>query len=115
MIYSGEQARYEGHPLYIELVHRLRRAGASGATVVRGIWGYHGDHAPHGESLLSLPRRVPLVTVVVDTPERIRRWYEIVDVLTEETGLVTSEILPAAHALAPGITGRSLRLAGPGS
>lgn len=102
MVYAGEQARHGRHPLYIELIHQLRQAGARGATAVRGIWGYHGNHPPHGDTLFSLPRRVPLVTVIVDTPDRIRRWYEIVDSLTDETGLVTSEIVPAAETYPDG-------------
>jgi hypothetical protein len=38
---------------------------------------------------------VPVLTVVVDRPEHIHRWFEIVDDLTDETGLVTSELVPA--------------------
>jgi PII-like signaling protein len=41
---------------------------------------------------------VPVLTVVVDTPARIRRWFGIVDELTDETGLVTCEMVPAFHA-----------------
>ena len=29
------------------------RAGAAGATTLRGVWGYHGDTRPHGESALA--------------------------------------------------------------
>jgi len=86
---------YGGAPLAGELVRRLRRAGAAGATSLRGVWGYHGDHAPHGDSLWQLRRHVPVVTVLVDTPERTARWFAIVDELTAETGLVTSEIVPS--------------------
>ena len=86
---------YGGAPLAGELVRWLRRAGAAGATSLRGIWGYHGDHVPHGDSLWQLRRHVPVVTVLVDTPERIARWFAIVDELTVETGLVTSEIVPS--------------------
>ena len=93
MIYAGEQARVDGHPLYVELIRRLRGAGASGATAIRGIWGYHGDHAPHGDRLLSLRRHVPVVTIAVDRPSAIRRCWPIVDELTRETGLVTSELV----------------------
>jgi PII-like signaling protein len=78
-----------------ELVHRLRRAGAAGATCLRGVWGYHGDHAPHGDRLLQLRRRVPVVTVAIDTPENVARWAPIVEEVTGQTGLVTSEIVPA--------------------
>jgi PII-like signaling protein len=109
MVYTGEQVRAHGHPLYVELVRRLRAAGADGATAVRGIWGYHGDHRPHGDKLLSLRRHVPVVTIAVDTPARMRDWYPIVDELTADTGLVTSEIVPASRAGARG----GLRLARP--
>lgn len=103
MVYASEQSRYESHPLHVELIRRLREAGAAGATAVRGIWGYHGDHAPHGDRPFSLVRQVPVVTVLVDTPDRIQRWWEIVDEVTGQTGLVTSEMVPAAHARAPGV------------
>ncbi len=98
MVYASEQSRHDGGPLYAELVRRLRGAGAAGATSLRGIWGYHGDHAPHGDRLWQIRRRVPVLTVVVDTPANMRRWYEIVDELTTRTGLVTSEIVPARRA-----------------
>jgi PII-like signaling protein len=94
MIYTSEQARHDGHPLHVALIHRLRREHAAGATALRGFWGYHGDHPPHGDRLLSLRRHVPVVTVLVDTPDNIRRWFEIVDELTPHTGLVTSELVP---------------------
>jgi PII-like signaling protein len=94
MIYTSEQARHDGHPLHVALVRRLRQERAAGATALRGFWGYHGDHAPHGDRLLSLRRHVPVVTVLVDTPDNIRRWFAIVDELTPHTGLVTSEIVP---------------------
>jgi PII-like signaling protein len=98
MIYAGEEAQHHGHPLYIQLAHRLLQAGAAGATALRGIWGYHGDHRPHGDRLLVVRRRVPVLTVVVDTPTRIRSWFEIVDELTDQTGLVTCEMVPAFGA-----------------
>jgi PII-like signaling protein len=82
------------------LVRRLReRTDTSGATSLRGIWGFHGDHAPHGDRLLQLRRHVPVVTIVIDTPERIAAAFQVVDELTQETGLVTSEMVPAATAI----------------
>jgi PII-like signaling protein len=85
---------YAGGPVYQHLVAALREAGAAGATSLRGIWGYHGDHAPHGDRVLQARRRVPVLTVIVDTPQRARRWFEIADKLTAGTGLITSEIVP---------------------
>jgi PII-like signaling protein len=111
MVYASEQSRYDDGPLYVELIRRLRRAGASGATNLRGLWGYHGDHTPHGDSFWQLRRRVPVVTVLVDTPRNIHRWFAIVDELTEHTGLVTSEIVPAYRATTPHGRHGGLRLA----
>ena len=113
MVYSGEQSRHRGRPLFHELVRALRAAGAAGATSLRGIWGYHGDHAPHGDAFWQLRRRVPVLTVIVDTPDRIRDWFAIVDDLTDETGLVTSELVPAYRATGPGIQRGGLGLAEP--
>jgi PII-like signaling protein len=114
MVYCGEQSRHAHRPLYAEIVRALRAAGAAGATALRGIWGYHGDHDPHGDSFWQLRRRVPVVIVVVDTPARVDRWFAIVDELTDETGLVTSEQVPALRASGPGIARGGLRLADPG-
>ena len=111
MVYTGEHAKAGGRPLYVELIRRLREAGAGGATALRGMWGYYGDHEPHGDRLLSLQRRVPVLTVIVDTPENIRRWFAVVDEVTAETGLVTSELVPAARAVGPDIRRGTLRLA----
>lgn len=111
MVYAGEQSTHEGHPLHIQLIRRLREERASGATAVRGIWGFSGDHPPHGDSVFSVRRRVPVVTTIVDRPDDIQRWFRIVDEVTDEAGLVTSEMVPAFHAVAPEARVGGLRLA----
>jgi PII-like signaling protein len=112
MVYASEQARHDREPLHLALVRRLRESDASGATCVRGVWGFHGEHPPHGDRLLQLRRHVPMVTIVVDTPDRIARSFEIVDEMTDEAGLVTSELVPAMAALAGGgLSSGGLRLA----
>ena len=114
MVHSGEQARTgEGQPLHHELIRALRAAGAAGATSLRGIWGYHGVQRPRGDSFWQLQRRVPILTVIVDTPQRIRRWYPLVDQLTTQAGLVTSEIVPAFRATGPDLVRGGLSLADP--
>ncbi len=98
-VYSSAASLHDGRPLGLEVVRRLRAAGAAGATTLRGIWGFHGEHAPHGDRLFQLRRRVPVVTSAIDTPERSAAWFAIIDELTTEHGLVTSEMVPAAAAI----------------
>ena len=93
MIYTSEAVRHQGQPVHRAIIRRLRSAGIGGATTVRGIWGFHGDHAPHGDRLLQLGRHVPTVTIVIDTPERIATAYAVIDELTSERGLVTCEVI----------------------
>jgi hypothetical protein len=54
-----------------------------------------------------------VLTLVVDRSEHIHRWYEIVDELTDETGLVTSELVPAFRATGPNLLEGRLHLSSP--
>jgi PII-like signaling protein len=98
MVYTSEAALHDGQPVHRAIVRRLRAAGISGATTQRGVWGFHGDHAPHGDRLLQLGRHVPALTIVIDSPERAAAAFAIIDELTAEQGLVTSEWVPAMRA-----------------
>jgi PII-like signaling protein len=96
MVYTSESARHDHMPIHRGLIQQLRkRKTPDGATVVRGIWGFHGDHQPHGDRLLSLTRHVPVATILVDTPANIAESFDVVDELTLDDGLVTSEMVPA--------------------
>jgi PII-like signaling protein len=103
MVYAPEDAQAGGHALHVELIRRLRAAGADGATAIRGIWGYQGrDEVPGGDRLLGLRRSVPVVTTIIDAPERAAAWYPLVEELTAGRAVVTHEIVPARRAAAPG-------------
>lgn len=101
MVHTSMATGHGGLPIHRALVHRLLNSGmARGATVLRGIWGFHGDHKPHGDKLFQLTRRVPVVTIIIDTPEWIERSFDIVDELTADHGVVTSEMVPAVMSIA---------------
>ena len=108
---TDEDSRYEGTPVHRALVSRLMQTDhANGATVLRGIWGYHGAQAPHGDQLFRLARHVPVSTVIVDSAESIAASYPVIDELTGGHGLVTCETVPAMLAVDSGRTRGGLRL-----
>ncbi len=112
MVYTSESALHDGKPVHRELIRRLRASPASrGVTALRGIWGFHGDHPPHGDKLFQLGRHVPMVTVLIDTPQNIGTTFPIIDELTAQTGLVTSEMVPALLSLNEDKDRGGLRLA----
>lgn len=68
-IHLSERDRFEGKPLYEEIVAVCREAGISGATVFRGLEGFgetaemHRAHLVHGDA--------PIVITIVDTAEKL--------------------------------------------
>lgn len=82
-IVTSAAAQHVGQPIYRAITRRLRATGSSGATSLRGIWGFHGDHTPHGDRPLQVGRHVPTLTII--------------DELTAERGLIISEMVPALH------------------
>lgn len=97
-VHSEQQAKANGSPLHVELIRRLRAAGAAGATAVRAATGFYGDHEPFQDRLLALRRNVPIHTITIDTPDRARQWWPVMDDVTQNSGLITSEPVPASHA-----------------
>ena len=97
VVHTSESTRHDGVPIHRALVRRLRESGhTGGATVLRGIWGFHGDHEPHGDRLFQYGRRVPVTTVIVDTPRGIGRSFATIDEVTGTHGLVTWATVPTA-------------------
>jgi PII-like signaling protein len=90
-----EQAKHAGHPLSLMLVRELRQHGAAGATVLRGVHGFYGEHLPYADPFLALRRNVPVHVIVIDSPPAIGRLWPIVDRLTREAGIVTSGLVTA--------------------
>jgi PII-like signaling protein len=112
MVYTSESTSSDGRPIHRDLMYRLRKDGvAHGATALRGLWGFHGEHPPGGDKVLQVGRRVPVTSIVVDRPDRIAAIFDTVDALTREHGLVTTEMVPAAVSTHDGVPRGVLRLA----
>jgi PII-like signaling protein len=96
-VYVGEDDTWHHKPLYSEIVHRAHRAGLAGATVLRGVEGYGaGSSRIHTSRILSLSEDLPVVVVVIDTPERIDAFLPQVEELVTE-GLVTLDDVVVVH------------------
>ena len=90
-IYVGESDRAKGthHPLAAEIIHRAATAGMAGASAFRGWEGFGSSEHIHTARLLSLSEDLPLVVVIVDTPERVAAFLpQLDDLITEGTAVV---------------------------
>jgi PII-like signaling protein len=84
---TSEATHGARHPLYLEFIHALRRGGASGATALRGVWGFRAGVAPHGDRVLALRRDVPLIVETVDSAEGAAKWLAVAESLATESDL----------------------------
>jgi PII-like signaling protein len=102
-VYASQATQHNGQPIHRSLIRRLLAAGVSGATTQPGLWGFHGQHAPHGSDhhLLQFDHHVPAVTVVIEAPQRVPIAFGVIDELTTDHGLVTCERVPVIVPAAP--------------
>ena len=86
----GESDRHGHTPLHTEIVQRARAAGLAGATVLRGVEGFGASSVIHTSRLLTMSEDMPMVVVIIDTPDRIDGFLPLLDDLITE-GLVVRE------------------------
>jgi len=62
-------------------VETIRREGAAGATVLRGIAGFGASSVLHSDKLLDISHDLPLVIEVVESRETIDRLLPLIDAM----------------------------------
>lgn len=89
-IYTGENDKHQGRPLYEVLLEEARRRGLAGATVLRAVAGFGANSRVHTATILRLSEDLPLIVEIVDQAERIEAFLPFLDLVMKE-GLVTRE------------------------
>jgi len=96
-VYSCEQHRHGGLPVYEWLVQMARTDHMAGATVLRGLEGYGAHSHLHTARVLRMAVDLPVIVEIIDTPDRIAAYLERVrDAIAE--GLVTLEDVEMGRA-----------------
>lgn len=94
--YFGERDKHHGKSLWKALLEYLRREGAAGATVTRGIAGYGAHSMIHTASIVDLSSDLPLVLEWVDTEERVGRLLPTLEEMLQG-GLITIDLVTIAR------------------
>lgn len=89
-IFIGEGDKFEGKPLYKQIVNICREMNIAGATVLRGIMGFGANSKVKTTSILRLSDDLPLVVEIVDTQEKIDTLLPLLDDMMDG-GLITLE------------------------
>jgi uncharacterized protein len=91
-IFTGEDGKYDGRPLYEAIVKKAREMHLAGATVLRGPMGFGKSSLIHTDKIMRLSMDLPLVIEIVDSEEKINGFLPILDGMMD-SGLVTLEKL----------------------
>jgi len=89
-IFVGESDRYDGKPLYEQIVRQAKELGLAGATVLRGVMGFGAQSYLHTAKILRLSEDLPMVIEIVDTKENLDKLQPFLDETVQE-GLITLE------------------------
>lgn len=89
-IHIGEQDRFEGKPLYRQIVELLRSRHYAGATVQRGIMGFGASSNVHSDRFLELSTDLPIIVECIETEEKIEAILPELDKMLGG-GLITLE------------------------
>ncbi|MCL4870797.1 MAG: DUF190 domain-containing protein [Anaerolineae bacterium] len=100
IIYIGERDVHQGKPLYMALLQFLKREGAAGATVVRGLAGFGAHSRIHTATILDLSADLPIRIEWIDQPETVERLLPQIRRMVND-GLITLEGLQVVQ-YAPG-------------
>jgi hypothetical protein len=89
-VHFGSSDRWQGRPLSMALLERLRAEGYAGATLLQGVAGFGARSVLHSAHVLRLSEDLPMVLEVVDSEARAQALLPILDEMVRE-GLVTLE------------------------
>jgi PII-like signaling protein len=91
-IYIGEDDQWHGKPLYTVLIDKLREAGITGATIVKGIEGYGVHKKLHSNKVEALFQGMPLLIRVIDKKEKIAGALAAIDDILVEALVTVNDI-----------------------
>src|SRR5208282_130699 len=89
-IFIGEDDKYQGRPLYEEIVVQAQESRLAGATVFRGYMGYGLASGLHPGKILRSSKDLPIVIEILDTEGKVNAFMEILDQLLS-SGITTVE------------------------
>jgi PII-like signaling protein len=89
-VHIGEGDKYNGKPLYEEIVTKCRDMKIAGATVFRGLEGYGETAEIHKHHLVA--RDQPIIIVVVDNAENIGRLKPLVEGMMDTGMIAVSDV-----------------------
>lgn len=91
-IFIGENDKWSGQPLYKALIESMRANDIAGVTVYQGILGYGANRRIHRDSALHLSHDRPIMLSVVDSEEKLKSYFPVLDQMVQQGLVVLSDV-----------------------
>jgi PII-like signaling protein len=91
-IFVGENDKWHDKPLHKALIESMRANDIAGVTVYQGILGYGANRRMHKDTALHLSHDRPIMLSVVDTEEKLRAFFPILDSMVQQGLVVLSDV-----------------------
>lgn len=92
-IYVGEEEQLQHQALYMVVLQLLRKRGAAGATVTRGLAGFGAHGKIHSAGVVSLSADLPIRIEWIDAPDKVAA------ILPDVRAVVTSGIITVEEVI----------------
>jgi len=89
-IFIGEADKWQGKPLYEEIIFLAKQRGMAGATAIKGFMGFGCKSHMHTAKIMRLSEDLPIIIEIVDIEEKISAFIPSLDEMVKE-GLITLE------------------------
>ena len=103
-IFIDEADYWNDDLLYEAIVKKAHMLAIAGATVFRGLMGYGARSRIHHSGWLGRPTELPIMIIIVDTEEKIRKLLPALEEIVDE-GLIVltdAEVIKYTHSSAKG-------------
>ncbi len=87
-IYIDNQDKYNGKPLWEELLKKVKECNLAGATVFKGVAGIGAHSELRSFNVWVMSQELPIIIEIIDEEEKIINFMDDADEMIEE-GLVT--------------------------
>jgi PII-like signaling protein len=91
-IYVGENDKWRDKPLYKALVESLRANDIAGVTVYQCLLGYGANRRLTANGTWEVSHDRPVLLSVVDTEEKLRAFFPILDDMVQQGLVVLSDV-----------------------
>jgi len=98
-IYIDNQDKFDGKPLWEEILKKAKKLEIAGATVFKGVAGIGAHSEIRSFNVFTISQELPLVIEIIDSEEKIVDFIDHIDYMIDEgiTTMCDTQVIKYKH------------------